>query len=35
MLWGMIFEGLTAFGWVNTVIFAVFALAFSIFYTKQ
>ena len=35
MLWGMIIEGLPAFGWVNTVIFAVFAVAFSVLYTKQ
>jgi uncharacterized protein YjeT (DUF2065 family) len=35
MLWGMIFEGLPSFGWVNTVIFAAFALAFSVLYTKQ
>jgi uncharacterized protein YjeT (DUF2065 family) len=35
MLWAMIFAGLPAFGWVNTVIFAGFAVAFSVFYSKQ
>ena len=35
MLWGLIFAGLPAFGWVNTVILAGFAAAFSAFYFRQ
>jgi hypothetical protein len=35
MLWGLIFAGLPAFGWVNTVILAGFAAAFSVFYFRQ
>ena len=35
MLWGVLFDGWPAFGWVNTVIFAGFALAFGIFYSQQ
>jgi hypothetical protein len=32
MLWGMIFGGLPAIGWLNTVLLAAFLVAFSIFY---
>jgi len=32
MLWGMIFAGLPAIGWLNTAILAAFLAAFSVFY---
>ena len=35
MLWAMIFAGLPPFGWVNTAIFAGFAVAFSLFYARR
>jgi hypothetical protein len=34
VLWGLIFAGLPAFGWVNAVIMAGFAAAFSILYPR-
>jgi hypothetical protein len=34
VLWGLIFAGLPAFGWVNAVILAGFAAAFSILYPR-
>ena len=35
MLWGLIFASLPAFGWVNAVVLAGFAAAFSVFYFRQ
>jgi Na+-driven multidrug efflux pump len=35
MLWGLIFAGLPAIGWVNAVIFAAFAIAFAYFYSRK
>jgi hypothetical protein len=32
MLWGMIFGGLPAIGWLDTAILAAFLVAFSVFY---
>ncbi|HLE29917.1 MAG TPA: hypothetical protein VI793_17455 [Anaerolineales bacterium] len=34
MLWGLIFAGLPAIGWLNAVILAGFAVAFSVFYAR-
>jgi hypothetical protein len=34
MLWGLIFAGLPAFGWVNAVLLGAFAVAFSMFYFR-
>jgi hypothetical protein len=35
MLWGLIFAGLPAVGWLNAVILAAFAVAFSVFYFRK
>jgi hypothetical protein len=35
LLWGMIFAGLPAIGWMYTVIFAGFAIAFTVFYFRS
>ena len=35
LLWGLIFAGLPTFAWVNTVILAAFAVAFSVFYFRR
>ncbi len=35
MLWGLIFAGLPAIGWVNAVLLAGFAAAFSTFYFRE
>lgn len=35
MLWGLIFAGLPAFGWVNAIILGGFAVAFSVFYSQR
>jgi hypothetical protein len=35
MLWGLIFAGLPAVGWLNAVILAGFAAAFSFFYSRK
>ena len=35
ILWGLIFAGLPAFAWVNAVILAAFAVAFSLFYFRE
>jgi hypothetical protein len=32
MLWGMLFAGAPAIGWLNTVLLAAFLVAFSVFY---
>jgi uncharacterized protein YjeT (DUF2065 family) len=34
MLWGLIFAGLPAIGWVNAVILGAFAVAFGVFYFR-
>ena len=34
MLWGLIFAGLPPIGWINAVILAGFAVAFSVFYFR-
>jgi hypothetical protein len=34
MLWGLIFAGLPAIGWLNAVILGGFAVAFSVFYFR-
>jgi hypothetical protein len=35
MLWGLIFAGLPAMGWVNAIIMACFAVAFTVFYFRR
>ncbi len=35
MLWGLIFAGLPAIGWLNAVILGGFAAAFSVFYFRR
>ncbi len=32
MLYGMLFAGMPAIGWLNTVLLAAFLVAFSVFY---
>lgn len=32
LLWGMLFAGAPAIGWLNTVLLAAFLVAFSMFY---
>ena len=34
LLWGLIFAGLPGFGWVNAIIMACFAVAFTVFYFR-
>ena len=34
MLWGLIFAGLPAIGWLNTIILGGFAIAFIAFYQR-
>lgn len=34
MLWGLIFAGLPAFGWVNAALLGAFAVAFGVFYFR-
>lgn len=34
MLWGLLFAGLPAFGWVNFVILAAFSVAWCVFYFR-
>ena len=34
-LWGMIFAGLPVIGWLYTVIFAGFSIAFTVFYCRS
>jgi hypothetical protein len=34
ILWGLVFAGLPAFGWLNAVILAGFAVAFGTFYSR-
>ncbi len=35
MLWGLIFAGLPAIGWLNAVILGGFAIAFALFYFRD
>lgn len=34
-LWGVLFANLPAFGWVDAVVMAAFAIAFAYFYSRQ
>jgi hypothetical protein len=34
LLWGLLFAGLPALEWLNAIIMAAFAVAFSIFYSR-
>ncbi len=34
-LWGVLFANLPAFGWVDAIVMAAFAIAFAYFYSRQ